>query len=379
MVNIIDKKRNTGIELLKVIAIFLIVISHVTQTLGEQNVIVQLTNPIIQGVAKSDFSEVVTIFFRHLGGIGNTIFIVCSAYFLLNSKEVKKEKVVKMVLINFSVSVIILMITLLLGFNISIKNILTSFFPTLKTLNWFVTCYILFYMIHGYLNNIIENCSKKKHLAICMFLITFYYILNIAFFANNFFYTKICDFITIYFIVAYLKRYCKNFMCSNKINILLVTIGILVLITNHFLSNYIGLKIEFFSNKVMLISGDVRIYNLFIGIGLLNLFKKIDLQSKIVKNLSSLSLLIYIIHDNIFVRGIFRPIVWNYIYNITNYKYLVVTTIIYAIILFAISALFAYIYNKIFQNILDSITNKIIIFSKKVFEKIYNISNKLLN
>lgn len=40
MVNIIDKKRNTGIELLKVIAIFLIVISHVTQTLGEQNVIV---------------------------------------------------------------------------------------------------------------------------------------------------------------------------------------------------------------------------------------------------------------------------------------------------------------------------------------------------
>lgn len=92
MLNIIDKKRNTGIELLKVIAIFLIVISHVTQTLGEQNVIVQLTNPIIQGVAKSDFSEVVTLFFRHLGGIGNTIFIVCSAYFLLNSKEVKKRK-----------------------------------------------------------------------------------------------------------------------------------------------------------------------------------------------------------------------------------------------------------------------------------------------
>lgn len=92
------RKRDSGIELLKILAIFIIVIGHVVQTLG--------TNPEITGYPAGTFIDLskatmnIDVFIlqnmRYLGLIGNAIFFICSAWFLCDDYKVSKKKIISM-------------------------------------------------------------------------------------------------------------------------------------------------------------------------------------------------------------------------------------------------------------------------------------------
>ena len=81
--------RNSGIELVKVIAILLIVCSHVVQTLGGGN----SDYTIDLSTATTDWVRLLITMFRYSGALGNTLFFVCSAWFLLDSKQVSGQKI----------------------------------------------------------------------------------------------------------------------------------------------------------------------------------------------------------------------------------------------------------------------------------------------
>ena len=72
-------KRNSGIELLKVIAMAMIVLSHAIP--------VEAEGVIDLGVATTDMQSNIIRFINCFGNIGNNIFVVCSAWFLLDSKK----------------------------------------------------------------------------------------------------------------------------------------------------------------------------------------------------------------------------------------------------------------------------------------------------
>ena len=74
---------------------------------------------------------------------------MCSAYFLLNSKKSNKKKIIYMIIEIFSISILILLISQipLWKINISKEIRFQSFFPTTYSTNWYLTCYILFYLI----------------------------------------------------------------------------------------------------------------------------------------------------------------------------------------------------------------------------------------
>lgn len=72
--------RQTSFELLKIIAIFLIVVGHVTQTLGEENFDVSFRDYVIPlGNATTDIQVLILMLMRQAGILGNTIFFTCSA------------------------------------------------------------------------------------------------------------------------------------------------------------------------------------------------------------------------------------------------------------------------------------------------------------
>lgn len=67
--------RNSGIELLKLFAIFLIVISHVTQTLTSENTYISYNAYVLNIVhATTNIQYLILVFFRHFGALGNSIF-----------------------------------------------------------------------------------------------------------------------------------------------------------------------------------------------------------------------------------------------------------------------------------------------------------------
>lgn len=72
----VKKERESGIEFLKIIAIAFIIISHVVQTLIEENTYITYSDYIID-VSTSSLNPVniILVLLMHLGQFGNLIFL----------------------------------------------------------------------------------------------------------------------------------------------------------------------------------------------------------------------------------------------------------------------------------------------------------------
>lgn len=85
------KERNSGIELLKIIAIVLIVISHVVYTLKTVNPYISYNGYVVDlSIATADIWKFILAIFSYFGALGNSIFFICSAWFLLRSSKYNK-------------------------------------------------------------------------------------------------------------------------------------------------------------------------------------------------------------------------------------------------------------------------------------------------
>lgn len=87
-------RRNSSIELLKILAILFIIINHVTQTAG-MTINEYVSFPLSYGVdltsATCDFQTFLLIIFRRFGALGNDIFLICSIWFLLGSQRISSK------------------------------------------------------------------------------------------------------------------------------------------------------------------------------------------------------------------------------------------------------------------------------------------------
>ena len=115
MFSIFSKERNSSIEILKIIAIVLIITNHAIQTLGANgNLYVPFEGYGIDlnGVT-SNIQFLIISMMRYSGIIGNTVFFVCSAWFLLDNATVSKKKILLLLADMWFISFIILVIVLI--------------------------------------------------------------------------------------------------------------------------------------------------------------------------------------------------------------------------------------------------------------------------
>jgi surface polysaccharide O-acyltransferase-like enzyme len=150
-------KRNSAIELLRIIAIFIIVIAHSLPIYGTGIQTVDFNMNV------KDVNGFLMICELYLGQIGNTIFVVCSAWFLTDSHWFSSRKITRIITDCFVISIVWLLIIELLGFDVGIKNIVKQFLPISFDNNWFVGIYLILYILHPYLNKICDNTAKRQH------------------------------------------------------------------------------------------------------------------------------------------------------------------------------------------------------------------------
>lgn len=206
-----SKERNSSVELLKIFGIFLVVISHVVQTLqfegidilGYDDYFINLQLPT------SNISILILSILRHSGHLGNSIFFLSSAWFLLDSKKTNFKKILKMMGDIWVFSILILIPSLIIsGGNIKLQFILRSFFPTISFNNWYATTYIIFCFFYPFFNKIINSVSFKKHLLIIGGLYLFFFGLNTLYRLSNNSniiepFTNLSLWFLLYFIVAF--------------------------------------------------------------------------------------------------------------------------------------------------------------------------------
>jgi peptidoglycan/LPS O-acetylase OafA/YrhL len=106
------KERNSSIELLKIIAMFMIVISHLAQSYGTLHTNLPVAQEYFYDlkIASANINNIIMILLRSLGAIGNDIFFICTAWFLVDSKKSNKKKVIEMLLDVWAINIAILLI-----------------------------------------------------------------------------------------------------------------------------------------------------------------------------------------------------------------------------------------------------------------------------
>lgn len=243
-------------------------------------------------------------------------------------------------------------------YDIAIKDIISSLLPSTFATNWYITCYILFYAIHIWLNWIIEKLTQKQLLNSCIIMLGMYFGVNYIVY-GILFVSNLITFITIYFVVAYIKLYMTDFCQSVWKNIIVVMVGILGICSLTLVTNFLGLHISFFENKANYWGGNNSPFFLMIAISLFNIFNKMNFRIKMINYISGLTFLIYIIHENILFRTYVRPQIWIYIYHSIGYEHVLLCDIIYASVLFATSILAAMLYRVLIQKWIYAITDKV--------------------
>lgn len=365
-------ERKSEIELLKIIAMILIVISHIAQTYGSPHVALHLKSGYFINInsATKNINDLITIFFKYFGAIGNDIFFIVSAWFLLDSKKCKAKKIFQIVIDTWLISIIILALFIIFyPNNISKSNILKGILPITTQSNWYITCYILFYLIHMGLNIIIGKINQKQHLSFNILLIVLYGIIC-TLDSDVLYFTHITEFIMIYLIVAYAKKYMNNTISNQKTNKKILIISTISLIALILITNILGLKVSFLHNKMTHWAKGNNPLIILIAFSLFNIFRSKNFVNKTINKWSSMTLLIYVLHENVIFRTYLRPYIFVFIKDTFGYKYIVLWIIAISIILFLISSLIGLIYTKTIQKITRKIANKLEILYYNIIDKL---------
>ena len=182
--------------------------------------------------------------------------------------------------------------------------------------------------------------------------------------------------ISIYFVITYFKLYGTDFCNSKKANWIVFGLGVVGTLTLILGTNFIGFKIGLFENQVKRWIKICNFLNLMISFSLLNLFSRLKFKSKFINYVSSLSLLVYVIHENILFRIYIRPRIWQWIYLNLGYSKLLLWEFLFIITLFSASCLIAALYKTTLQKLVAKLSDAIY----KLLQRILNwIQNKLLH
>lgn len=364
LINNIDRQtRDSGIELLKIFAIFVIVINHTVQSLTNEAYNIPNNGFVIDiSRATTNIQCILLQIFRHFGVLGNSVFFICSAWFLLKSKNWNKKKWLFMVIEIWVVSIVIFIITyIILHGNISIGIIISSLFPTTFGNNWYMTCYLLFYPIHPILNSIVNMMNQRQLFRSTLVMVFLYVFMNFINFINCswFFSSAIILWITIYFAIAYMQKYLMSFVDNIRENIILFIIGVIGFIGIILITDICGLYSQVLSDKVMRWVNNCNPFLLAMSIAMFNIARNIHFKNRFINYISKLSLLIYIIHENIILRTYFRPAMWNYVYKRFGYSDVIQWVFIISFIIFIFGILCSILYVLTLQRFVNKVSGKL--------------------
>lgn len=360
------KTRNSSIELLRILAMFFVVISHYSFH-GQLN-----------------FSDTDLIFNAYLlrcsklGNLGVDIFIIISGYFLINSKF-SLNKWLKLVFQVLFYSIIIYTVFTITGMNqFKLLDFVFSLLPTITKQYWFFTAYIALYLVHPFINVMLKNFSKKQFFTFLCVAIFIWSIIPTFILRYDFYGNEMVQFVLLYSLGAFLRINPINSKKETKMSYVFIAASglcsVLIMILEQKLSVLKKLSIDLFGRN--------SIFIILVAVGLFMLFKNFNIgEVKFINNISKCTFGVYLIHDNNYVR----KWLWNDVFPngsyVNSYKlvlHLIVSVVIVYVVCTAIEYIRITIFEKPVFKLLNRPINSVEIKLKTAFSKVYIKINKLL-
>lgn len=347
------KKRKYGIDLLRLVLMFMVCILH---TLGQGG--------ILSASKIGTFNYKIFWLLEIISYCAVDGFAIISGYMGLDKKQ-KYEKISEMWIQVVFYSFILTLIFTLLGINnnFGIKEIIKCLMPVTFQKYWYFSAFFVLYLIMPAINNKIKKLNQnnaKKTLIIIIMMFSFTYIVSDPFKLKKG-YSPIW-LIILYCIGALAK---KSKLLEKKKSITLITLWMLCILITWYTK--VILKTDKLINYVsptILLSGLLMVI----------LFSRINIKGKIISKLTPLTFDIYLFQLN--------QVIWiTYIANSLtkvaskNLSIGLLYVFGFAILLFTLGLLVGFIRSKIFNLIKIKLLSKKIIY---LIDRILNIQIKLL-
>ncbi len=312
------KERQSNFELLRIVAIFFIIIWHLI-----------VHGKVLEGLHEpyTFISNVIAAFvIVHVNSL-----ILVTGYFNGNKKEVKKSRALKYLGTGWLYNAIFLLI--IIYFNLKTFThieIMEDLLLISDETYWFLNCYVILFMLIPFLNRVTEKMSEKEFfhfLLVQIVCLCFIPVISNGRFISNNGYT-IIHFVVMYYIGSFFKKYpvkdnyyFKNF--SNKQLRWIFFFSFIMIALTRLSIFYLGEKIGMLNSSI----GCYWSYNIkkaftsypdplviLQSCAFFLFFETLSIKSKFINFMASTSLGIYLVHDN----HNFKNIIFNYL-NVTRY------------------------------------------------------------
>lgn len=291
------KNRDSNIELLRIIAMCLIIFHHMALNTG-----------IVDGYTLNG-----NMIFGIIGGIGGkigvVIFLLITGYFSIN-KNFSFKKVFILWLQIFCYSVCFMLVFRLTGIEKWSKvDTLKTFFPLAYNQYWFITAYLYLLLLIPFINKFLNSLTKENYNKVLVVLTIIFVVIPTIFYSNGLIGSTqtpmgILLFIYVYILGAYIRLYGIKFFENRKLrNIILICLGYIIVFAIVLIGKKLEQKNIFWSNLFAYYREMNSIFILVPSIALFYVFKEWKLKyNRFINYFASISFAVYLFHESNFMR-----------------------------------------------------------------------------
>lgn len=286
-----NKKRNSNLELFRIITMLLIVAHHYVVNSG----LTAADGPIYASPISKE--SMFLLIYGAWGKTGINCFMLITGYFMCE-KEITLKKFIKLLAEVMFYNIVISAIFWLSGaFAINIKDFVKTLLPVYSIEKNFTGCFLIFYLFIPFLNKLLKAINEKEYLRL-LGVLSFTYILMGTIPGLDVTMNYVSWFMVIYLIGAYIKLYPRKFFDSAKIwggiTTAFIFIDILSVISCAYIGKMIGKNSAFYfvtdSNTFLAVATSISAF-LF--------FKNINLKyNKFINTVASTTFGVLLIHAN---------------------------------------------------------------------------------
>lgn len=198
----INSERNSSIELLRLIAMFFVVLSHCS----------------VHGAfprTSSNFSfNSCLLDWMTLGNLGTDIFVVLTGWNLYG-KKFSFKSIFNLIVQVWTTSMLGLIVYSILENEMSAGVVIKSMFPIISGSWWFATAYFVMILLTPYINAFVLNTSRTQF-RYCLLTMIILWCIIPTFSSSDMYGNQLAQIIMFYLIGAYLRKYPSNFFNHRK-------------------------------------------------------------------------------------------------------------------------------------------------------------------
>lgn len=345
-------KRDSGIELLRILAMLMIIGHHL-----------YVYSRIPTDIMPSSPFRFFILWQTAAGKIGVAVFFMISAWYLCDNHSPTLKQSLKRVwrlereILFYSIGILIVGNFVLPTPSMGESTLtIMSLFPVATGAWWFATAYVMFLLIYPFLTEGLRKIGRKNHGLLCVvFLVAWGLLYGITQLGNmSFTNFSFGFFVYLYILISFYRWYMKEFNVRTLWSML--RIGFLMIALNLLLENIIpdtdgSPNID--HNKLFLCyEGKLPI--LLISFGLIGLFIRINWHNIAINAIASATSGVYLIHHHLYLRKYLWDDSLYPFSKLMNNPHAILICLLAILLVFSIATIIDLLRQVIFATVLDS-------------------------